>query len=535
MDFPGSPNIERMAAENDYDGLYKCLDHKDAVVRLSAAQALADMNDGTGWRTLIEALRDAPEQETRIIAASMLGELGHPRAVGALREALMKLRLTPVNDPLATALRNALEAINTPEAEEALRDSGYEPVLPMQHHTIIEYADHYVRPVRPHTGEIRFLSADEHLNNAVDLRETEHTERGLVESSLALWLRPDWGYAWYLRGVLFEDIDRSFEAMLAYRRAVELEPTLREAREALDELQVEGEQGAFDADSLLVELGNRDWRSRRDAAAAFGELALRADPRAGAAWEALIARLDDEEREVRHAAVEALGRVADPRAVQPLLEMQESSWLARFSVLQALANLKSVEGLSEVLTREMENIQQRNPVFSSQKDPMVEVEYEALMEIGARAFERTGDIEALLELAESNGWEEVDEEDWETIEDEPLASVSWTAPASETGDETGEVAGVLDGEDLDEEEPDEELVDYVDETAQMAVTALQRLALPSLPNLDENLLLRLASVPDLTLLDLTEEDSEAEAEPEPMVVVDLSELRAAAQAELERR
>ncbi len=242
----------------------------------------------------------------------------------------------------------------------------------------------------------------------------------------------------------------------------------------------------------------------------------------------MIAPREDKNREVPHAAIEALGRIVDPRPVQPMMEVQESSWLARFAVVQGLANLKSVEGLAEVLTREMENIQQRNPFFSSQKDPMVEVEYEALMEIGARAFERTGDIEGLLELPESTGWEE---EEWESMDDEPRASISWGAPTPETDEEAGE----NEGDGLEEEEPDEELVSYVDETAQMAVTALQRLALPTLPTLDEALLLRLASVPDLYGLDLTYEESETEAEPEPVVVVDLSALRAAAQAELERR
>ena len=526
MDFPGSPNIERMAAQNDFDGLYRLLEHNDPMVRLRAAQALADMNDGTGWRYLMEALREGQDQKTRIAAASMLGELGHPRSVDALRSELMKLRLTPVNDPFAIALRNALESINTPEAEAALRDSGYEPVLPVQHHTIIEYSDHYVRPMRPQTDEIRYLSAEEHLNNAVDLRETEHTERGLVEASLALWLRPDWAYAWYLRGVLFEDIDRSFEALLAYRRAVALEPTLREAREALEELQLEGDQGILEPDQLMSDLGNRDWRDRRDAAAAFGELALQEDPRTGMAVEALIARLQDEEREVRHASVEALGRIGDSRAVQPLLEMQESSWLVRFAVLHALAHIGSVEGLSETLTREMQRIQERNPVFSSQKDPMVEVEYEALMEIGARAFERTGDIEALLALAESNGWEEDEadlDEDWDVQQEAMAAATAWTMPENE----------LLDGTDADfvddEEEPEEEMIAYVDETAQMAVSALQRLAMPALPDLETGLLERLADVPDLTLLDISTE------EVEPVVIVDLSELRSAAQAELDRR
>lgn len=516
MDFPGSPDIDRMAAENDYEGLYRCLEHKDSLVRLRAAQVLADLNDGTGWRHLVDALRPENDTQTRITAAAMLGELGHPRAVAPLRDMLMKMRMVPAADPVAAALRDALEAIGTPDAEDALRDSGYEPVLPVQHHTVIEYSDHYVRPIRPQTGDIRFLTAEEHLNNAVDLRESEHTERGLVEISLALWLRPDWGYAWYLRGVLFEDIEREYEAVLAYRHALELEPSLHEAREALDEL--ENKDAHPDAAMLLADLTSRDWRRRRDAAAAFADLSSRGETVDPAAVDALLTCLDDEDREVRHAAVEALGCLGDLRALPPLLNLTESSWLVRFAVIQALSGLRSVEGLYKTLTGEMERIQELNPIFSAQKDPMIEVEYESLMEIGARAFERTGDIAALLDLAEGNQWEMVEEIDLEhdDSDNEPFDLPMTGAHADE--DEFD-----------DEEEPDADLMDYVDETAQMAVTALQRLALPALDRLDRALLERLAAVPDLTLLDLTSEEAE------PVVVVDLNRLRLAAQAALVQR
>ena len=125
MDIFGSPNIERMAAENDYDGLYKCLEHRNKIVRLQAAQALADLNDGTGWRFLLEALRQTAEPHLQAVAATLLGELGNSRAASPLGEALKKAR-----GETADAIRDALEAIQGPEAEEALRRAGYEPVAP---------------------------------------------------------------------------------------------------------------------------------------------------------------------------------------------------------------------------------------------------------------------------------------------------------------------------------------------------------------------------------------------------------------------
>jgi hypothetical protein len=258
----------------------------------------------------------------------------------------------------------------------------------------------------------------------------------------------------------------------------------------------------------------------------------------------LIALLKDEEREVRHAAVEALAHMDDRSAVLPLLEMDETSLLLRFAILHTLAQLGTVEGLVTLLRRSFESIQERNPIFSSQKDPLLEIEYDTLMEIGVRAFETTRDVEGLLLMAESNAWETVEEGE--------------EGEAQEEGGEEFEEAQ----EDFGAEE---DLTSYVDEVAEMAVVALERLATPLLPKLRAETVERLAVVPDLTLLDITgheneetgdevsegenealetaepaEEDLEAEEEeevpePELVVVYDLSKLREAAQAELAQR
>jgi HEAT repeat protein len=532
MNLFGSPNIEKMAAEHDYDGLYQLLEHRDMLVRLQAAQALADMNDGTGWRFLIETLRGDDEPAVRGVAAAMLGELGHPRAVAPLKEVLQKLRFAPISEELAEAVRLALESIDSPEAEEALRGSGYEPVLKGQSHTVIEYEPHYARQVLEGGSEVRFLTAEQHLNNAVELREAELTERGLVEDSLALWLSPDWGYAWYLRGVLFEDLERSFEALLAYRRAVELEPSLREAREALEEVQAEVSLPPDAPDLFLSGLKNRDWSERRNGAAGIADLAMRGDPAANQAADALIALLEDEEREVRHTALDALAWLGRRRAVPavlavpPILAMEESSWLVRFSVLQALAWFGAVDALISALRREMTRIQERNPIFSSQKDPMLEVEYEALMEIGARALERTGDLEALLSLAEGNAWVETDEEGEEESAEETQEQTGAGGEVYRMG-----YAEELEADEAESEEEEEvdDLSSYVDEVAEMAVVALGRLAEPALPDLPPDMLTRLSKVPDLTLIDLEDEQAQ------PVLVRDLAGLREAAAAELRRR
>jgi HEAT repeat protein len=502
MDPLNSHLIKKLADDGDANGLYRMLDHRDPHIQLEAAQALAEMDDLLGWQFLFDAVRAARDPEGQVYAAELLGELGQPRAIPALEEALKKAR-----GETAESIKSALEIIGGSEADAALRRAGYEPVLP--HITgsqqIMQYEARYVRRLQP-DSQIEFLTAEQHFDHAVGLRDSEFPERALVEVSLALWLSPEWAYAWFLRAVLFEDLERSFEAVLCYRWALELDPAQAEAREALADLESEHDFPPLEAETLMADLASHNWSERRDAAAGLGDLGENAP--AGAV-DGLIELLGDEDREVRHAAVEALGNIENPRAVEPLLKMEESSWLSRFAVIEALAQIRSVEGLSQVLHREMDRIQERNPIFSSQKDPLLEVEYDRLMEIGVLAFENTADIPALLTLVEGNAWGDAEE-------DEGSSDMERNAEGPYRDDEELEAQANLDS--------------YVDEVAQMASQALERLALPALSTLDGNILRRLAAVPDLTLLDVSGPE-----EAEPAIVQDLSALREAAKVELSKR
>lgn len=534
MNLFGSPNIEKMAAERDYDGLYQCLEHRDPMVRLEAAQALADIEDGVGWRFLLESVEKAEDPDLQAAAAAMLGELGHPRAVPALSRALKKTRsgVAPYREDVINALRQALEDIGGAEAEEALTSVGYrsdsaEGIVMGTLGSSLgadEYLAGYTHPALSASDAVQFLSAEEHLNIAVELREAEQAERGLVECSLALWLKPDWAYAWYLRGVLMEDLEREFEAVLAYRQALQFDPSLRDARDALEELEKTSVFPPLDRDVLLTDLNSREWQARRQAAAGLGELAG-SDEIDDAVVAQLVSRLEDEEREVRHAVIEALTEISaqSPELALPALPVlenqKESSWLLRFSVIEAIATMGDATRLANILRSEMNHLQERNPVFSSRKDPLLEGEYNRLMELGVLSFERTGDLDGLLNLAEANAWTEVEEEeeDW---------------PDEETED-TLEDEEAVEGEEMDEDEvaDEEELNQYVDEVAQMSAMALERMARPILANLNDQTLVRLLQIPDLTLIDLSGEQESAE----PVVVHDLSALRAAVSQELQKR
>jgi tetratricopeptide (TPR) repeat protein len=484
-------------------------------VRLEAAEALAGLNDGRGWRYLLDAVRDPSDTLVQAAAAEILGELGHPRALPALHEAALIAK-----DEALEAVQNALEALEGPPPANAGGESVAQPVRQPDDRGMFGslvgsmaageggYEGQFVDPTQPEAyaaGHIEIHPAEMHLNNAAQLRESEMQERGLVAASLAGWLRPDWAEVWYLRGVLLEDLEREREALLAYRRALTLDPHLSDAREALSELEESVDARPASSEALISDLSSGEWRSRRDALAVL-------DARSGIEPEAVTARLDDEEREVRHAAIEAVSRLRIHSAVPVLLAKRESSWLLRFAIIEALSSLGALDALADRLRLEMARMQERNPIFTSARDPLVEIEYDLLLEIGTLALERTGDVAGLLDQTEGNTWEETGQDDEDDLPYEYLDE-----------DDLG-----LDEEDY-EGEADEDLLSYVDETGLMVAQALERLAANRLPDLPLPLVERLSSTPDLTLLDPADESSQ------PALVHDFASLRAAAAAELNRR
>ena len=86
------PNVEKMKAEKDVEGLIKALKHKDGSVRLKAVHALRELKDKRAVEPLIEALRDYGSIEysgsIRFLAASALGELKDRRAIEPLVQTL---------------------------------------------------------------------------------------------------------------------------------------------------------------------------------------------------------------------------------------------------------------------------------------------------------------------------------------------------------------------------------------------------------------------------------------------------------------
>ena len=84
----GPPNIEKMKAKKNVKGLIKALGYKkNFQVRFDAARLLGEIGDPRAVQPLIDALEDE-EVMVRNEAARVLGEIGDPRAVDPLINAL---------------------------------------------------------------------------------------------------------------------------------------------------------------------------------------------------------------------------------------------------------------------------------------------------------------------------------------------------------------------------------------------------------------------------------------------------------------
>ena len=97
---------------------------------------------------------------------------------------------------------------------------------------------------------------------------------------------------------------------------------------------IERLKARWDVDGLINALNHRDYRIRKKAAEALGEM------KAKEAVDALIKTLKDENPEVRKTAAYALGRIGDEKAIKPLVEaLKDESLDVRFEAAKALKEI----------------------------------------------------------------------------------------------------------------------------------------------------------------------------------------------------
>jgi hypothetical protein len=172
FDLFGPPNVEKMLAKKDVEGLIKALRHKEANVRAKAAQALGKVGDVRAVKPLISAMKDAAllgydaaEARAKIgphAAKLLISALLLVREAAA--EALAKLG-TPAVEPLILALQDSNGHVRD-VVTEALAKFGTPAVEPLI--SALKDEDINVRRMSANAlGKIGAASSIESLINAL--------------------------------------------------------------------------------------------------------------------------------------------------------------------------------------------------------------------------------------------------------------------------------------------------------------------------------------------------------------------------------
>jgi tetratricopeptide (TPR) repeat protein len=86
-------------------------------------------------------------------------------------------------------------------------------------------------------GELPFFEnleeAKTYVNQAEDLLEAEKNYQALDKIDLAIQLAPHYGYAYYIKALIFDELENLEEAIKLYEKALLFSPNLKDARTAL--------------------------------------------------------------------------------------------------------------------------------------------------------------------------------------------------------------------------------------------------------------------------------------------------------------
>lgn len=314
-------DIEHLINSRDLAGLKDCLKDSDPAVQIQAASALAGFGEWEGLAFLNTCLRN-PKDAIRLAAIEALGDCCDDRAVDSLIPLLKS-----DNPEIVETVRLALSHYDTPAAVNALQTTP-EPDLSttVADQQAVELnltpADP-IMGVNPYSDQIRDVaptgSVDRAARDLFILAES-HEEEGrysqaLDEINKVLSHAPGWADAYNLRGIIQEDLDKPYQAMLSYQWAVKLDSSLQAAASNLAELIREYEILSTPLDDWLNDsVLTNDWEERADAVCALNQ---RPEPEA---LQAVINALQDTDIEVATIALEALQANPHPEARQALLD-----------------------------------------------------------------------------------------------------------------------------------------------------------------------------------------------------------------------
>jgi len=403
----GSPNIDKLEAKRDVNGLIKALAYRSdgdtpgdpvpgaAAVREAAARALDRLADPRGAAPLVAALGDAypavrraagaaltaigapaldpliaalrhRESSVHDAAARLLGDLGDPRAVAPLIDALTDRRGpalsaawalveigAPAVDPLIVALRDPDAALADAAAQALGKIGDVRAVAPLLG-ALTHEQPQVCQAAASGLVQIGAPAIDPLVGALADRSATVRS--GAAAALAELGWTPDRGGAgawyWVTRG------EWARAARLGAAAVAPLVVTLREGEGSarVAAVQALGKTGAAQAVPPLIDaLSDRDLAVRQAAAAALGQHGMRQADAAlrSRAVDALIDALHDRSNAVRQAAAAALGQIGDPSAVAPLIEALNDKEIAlRRAATAALVQIgdpRALEPLNRAL------------------------------------------------------------------------------------------------------------------------------------------------------------------------------------------
>lgn len=319
--------LEKAAAlgTSAIDPLIACLKTSVYYKRMQAVEALSWISDARVLKPISDALRDE-DNNVRAKAVEALASLGDNRAVepliSVLRDKDTRVRATAVDalsklgdqraiDPLAKLLKDSAWDVRmaSVEALGKFRDSR-----------VIE---HLVNCLKDKDRDTR-LAAVISIGKISD---------PLAIENLVLCMTDDHDQVRQTSASVLRKLDKNWEKSEGARKAI---PALRQRQQSTDYWVRQA------AAEVLVKVGATEGAAVP--ATLEAELSKAADPmqaRKQLTMEALLLALDDSDRDLRHAASEALGRLAEKRATEALVKhlTDKDEWVCK-------ATAKALQGVA---------------------------------------------------------------------------------------------------------------------------------------------------------------------------------------------
>jgi len=351
----GPPDIEKLKARRDVDGLIKALSYQESgQVRRDAVRALGELRDALAEEPLIAALKDE-EPYVRSHAAEALGKIGDAHAV----------------EPLIAALKEE-KAMRTSAAEALGRIGNARAVEPLI--AVLKDKETYVRKYAAEAlGKIGTPAVEPLIaalkDKATYVRDAAAETLGKIgwqpgkdEAGAVYWIaKRNWEECVRIGAPAVEPlIDR-----LNYEAAAVAWGKIGDAHAVEPIIAALGKIGTPAVEPLIAALKDKDTYVRRAAAETLDKIGWQPgkDETGAAYWigkrnweecvrigapavEPLIAALKEEG--MRESAAMALGKIGDAHAVEPLIAvLKDNHAVVRRNVAEALVSLYRVGQLDE--------------------------------------------------------------------------------------------------------------------------------------------------------------------------------------------